>query len=202
VGGFDAVPQWQYQHEGWTIDFYPIPKSDAARGRGGVRPIGVLFEQGKFLTTRDAIRDAIVEKSGCYGGLDQPYVIAANVLSDHVDRTDAMEALFGSETIRYTIAAGVSQEPQEGRAHNGAWFGPAGIQNTRVSAALIFPNLSQSSICHTAPCLYHNPWATRPYDGELDRLNRAVPGNANTMDFSDGESVHSVFDLPEDWPGG
>jgi hypothetical protein len=198
-GEFDSIPRWEYQHDGWSIEFRPIPKSDATRGRGGVRPLGILFEQAKFLRTRDTIRDGVVEKAGCYGELDRPYVIAVNILSDHIDRTDEMESLFGSE--RYTIHGELHQAPQFDRAPNGAWFGPNGIQNTRVSAAFLFPSLSQSNIGWTAPRLYHNPWATRPYCGELDRLNRAVANDARHMTFLDGESLRSIFDLPENWPG-
>ena len=122
------------------------------------------------------------------------------MLSDHVDRIDVMEALFGFEQFRYNLGAS-PQQPEFGRAPNGAWFGPVGIQNTRVSAALIFPNLSQSSLCWTEPCIYHNPWAAYRYDGELNRLSRGIPRDAHHMDFEEGEPLRSIFDLPEDWPG-
>jgi len=111
-----------------------------------------------------------------------------------------MEALFGFEQFRYRLG-GLPQEPEFGRAPNGAWFGPRGIQNTRVSAVLVFPNLSQSSLCWTAPCIYHHPWAAHRYDGEINQLNRAIPRQAHQMDFQDGESLRSIFHLPEDWPG-
>jgi hypothetical protein len=25
--GFEALPRWRYEHDGWTIDFFPLPKS-------------------------------------------------------------------------------------------------------------------------------------------------------------------------------
>jgi hypothetical protein len=199
-GGFRALPHWQYQHDGWSIELFPLPKSDQNRGRGGIRPIGIQFEPMRLLQTREAIRDSVLEKAGRYGELGQPYVIAVNVLSAHLDRIDVMEALFGFEQFRYRPGA-LPQQPELGRAPNGAWFGPAGIQNTRVSAALVFPNLSQSSLCWTIPCIYHNPWAAHRYAGELDRLNGGVPRDAQYMDFQDGESLRSIFDLREDWPG-
>lgn len=200
-GGFPALPHWRYEHEGWTIDFFPLPKSDEARGRGDLRPIGIQFEPVRLFHTREAIRDAVLEKAGRYGEFNQPYIIAVNIISDHVDRTDVMEALFGFEAFRYGPGVPLNQQPEFGRAPNGAWFGPAGIQNTRVSAALIFPNLSQSSICWTVPCIYHNPWTTHRYHGELNRLNRGVPRDAQRMEFQDGETLRSIFELPEQWPG-
>ncbi len=199
-GGFPALPRWPYEHDGWDVEFFPLPKSDAARGRGGIRPIGIQFEPMRLLQTREAIRDSILDKAGRYGELGQPYIIAVNVLADHVDRIDVMEALFGFEQFRYGPGV-LPQQPEFGRAPNGAWFGPAGIQNTRVSAALVFPNLSQSSLCWTTPCIYHNPWAAHRYGGELDRLSRGVPRDAHHMDFHVGESLRSIFQLREDWPG-
>jgi hypothetical protein len=200
-GGLPALPHWQYEHDGWTIDFYPIPKSDEARHRAGLRPIGIQLEPVRLLETREALRDSLLEKSGRYGELGQPYIIAANVRSDHVDRIDAMDALFGFEEFRYRRSRALPQEPEFGRAANGFWFGPNGVQNTRVSAALVFPNLSQSNFCQTEACIYHNPWTTQPYRGELNCLNRAVPQDARRMEFHDGLSLRTIFALPENWPG-
>jgi hypothetical protein len=93
-GGFPALPRWPYEHDGWDVEFFPLPKSDAARGRGGIRPIGIQFEPMRLLQTREAIRDSILEKAGRYGELGQPYIIAVNVLADHVDRIDDCQRLF------------------------------------------------------------------------------------------------------------
>jgi hypothetical protein len=49
-------------------------------------------------------------------------------------------------------------------------------------------------------CLYDNPWAARPYQGELDRFCHAVV-NENKLEFHDGESLSTILGLPEEWPG-
>jgi hypothetical protein len=201
VRGIPGLPHWRYEHDGWRIDFFPIPKSDQARGMRGARPIGLQLEGGRFLETRASIRDAVLDKAGRYGELDEPYIVAVNVYSDHMDRIDAMDALFGFEQFRFRIDAGPPQEPQFGRARNGAWVGPAGIQNTRVSGVLIFNRLTPSGLCWAEPCLYLNPWGAKSYEGPLNCMPRAQAKNAQEMEFIDGESLQSIFNIPEDWPG-
>jgi len=44
LGGFAALPHWRYEHDGWAILFFPIPKSPEQRGKSGVRPIAVQFD--------------------------------------------------------------------------------------------------------------------------------------------------------------
>lgn len=200
-GGFPALPHWRYEHDGWTVDFFPIPKSDNARMNPGVRPLAVLFEGVSILETRRAIRKAVQEKAGRYGKLSLPYVIAVNVLSDHVDDTDAIEALFGDEQLIYRGGSALPQEPEFARAPNGAWYGPRGARNTRVSGVLIFEQLSESNISWVSASLYHNPWASRRYDGELNRLRRGVVGPKATMEYFEGETPASILGLPAGWPG-
>jgi len=189
VPGFEALPRWRYEHDGWTIDFFPLPKPESLQGQTDVRPIGLQFSGFELLHTKEAIRNAVQQKAGRYGELAFPYVIAVNVLSDFVDRTDEVEALFGDE-----------QWPGEPRVANGVWRGIAGPQNTRVSGVAVFERLEQSNLPRVVSCLYHNPWAARPYEGELDRLTHAVV-NENKLKFHDGESLGTILGLPEGWPG-
>ena len=201
-GGLKALPRWQYGNDGWLIEFFPIPKSPESRGKPGIRPVGLQFEGFKWLETRKIIRDAVLEKSGRYGDLGSPYVVAVNVVADHVDRTDALDALFGDEQIIFQVRSdtGRAGEAKSSRAPNGVWTSPTGPRYTRVSAALVCSRLRSSSIPHASICLYHNPWAARQYDGELNRLNRAVPIDEQ-IKFLDGESLSSIFLLSADWPG-
>jgi hypothetical protein len=140
------------------------------------------------LHTKETIRSAVQQKAG-YGELAFPYIVAVNVLSDFVDRTDEVEALFGDEQL-----------PGEPRVPNGVWRGIAGPQNTRISGVAIFERLEQSNLPRVISCLYHNPWAARPYQGELDRLPHAAVSN-NKLEFHDGDTLSAILGLPEGWPG-
>jgi hypothetical protein len=198
-GGIPALPHWSYEHDGWAIEFFPIPKSDRVRGKSGARPIGVQLEGGRFLSTKLAIREAISGKAGRYGRLPGPYFIAVNVLSDHVDEIDSTEALFGDEQLVYTTGLPLPQEPRLQRAANGIWRGPDGPRNTRVSGVLIFEQLTQSNIPRVTSRLYVNPWAAAPYSGPLDRLPLATVVD-NKMKYLEGQGLAMLFGLPNDWP--
>ena len=201
AGGFEALPHWSYDHEGWHIEFFPIPKSAKARGRRGLRPIGLQFGEVHWVDDRTAIRDAVIGKAGSYGHLELPYVIAVNALADRVDRIDVMEALFGKEHFIFRAHAAGSVGPEFERAPDGAWTSPGGPPNAGVSAALIAVQLLPSSVSRSSICLYHNPWATRPYEGELNRLHRATAVDGSRMDWHEGMSLADIFELPADWPG-
>jgi hypothetical protein len=131
----------------------------------------------------------VQQRAERYGELAFPYIVAVNVLSDFVDRTDEVEALFGDE-----------QFPGEPRIPNGVWRGIAGPQNTRVSGVAVFERLEQSNLPSVISLLYHNPWAARPYQGELDRLPHALVKN-NKLEFHDGETLSAILGLPGGWPG-
>ncbi len=198
-GGFRALPHWRYEHDGWKIDFFLIPKSEANRGKAGLQPIGIQFQGARILQTKVAIRNAVLAKAGRYGQLPGPYLIAVNVLSDHVDETDVIEALFGDEKFIYSIGMPPAQGPQIRRAANGAWYGP-NPRNTRVSGVIIFDQLSQSNIPWVMPCLYHNPWAAAPYTGPLDHLRRGEVVD-NKMEYRGGQPLGALLGLPTGWPG-
>ena len=74
--GLYALPTWNYENEGWYIKFRPIPKTSEARGKAGVRPLG-MFESGfQSVDHRTPLRATIEEKASAYGDLEYPFVIA------------------------------------------------------------------------------------------------------------------------------
>lgn len=197
--GLDALPHWPYEHEGWEIVFFPIPKSPNLRGKAGVRPIGVQSSGWHWLDTRLAIRDAVVTKASRYGDLDLPYVIAVNALGEHVDRIDIMEALFGREQLLIRDMPFAPNEPEMVRAPDGAWTSKSGPRYTRVSAVLIAAPVFPWNVPRAPICLYHNPWANKPCTGELTLLPQAIP-NGDRMEWEDGESLARIFGLSSGWP--
>jgi hypothetical protein len=190
--GFKAVPQWSYEHQGWIIDFFPIPKSPKMRGRFGVRPLGTWFPDVQIIQPHIPLREAVIEKAGRYGDLNLPYVIAVNALDDDVERINIMEALFGEERL-------VINQLRDARIPNGALISSLGPRYTRVSAVLVASPILPWNVPRAPICLYHNPWTKRPYNGALIRLPQAVP-QGDHMELHDGESLGKIFDLPEDWP--
>lgn len=200
AGGFEALPHWRFEHEGWQIDFFPMPKPPELRGRPGIRPIGLQFEGFRFLDRGAGIRDAIVDKAGNYGDLRLPYVVAVNAQPDHVDEADIMAALFGAEQIVFQVDPDGTGHDRFVRAPDGAWTSLNGPRYTRVSAVLVATQVSPSSLAWGSMCLYHNPWAVRSYEGRLNRLNTLITAQDGRVSRCNGLSLADVFQLPANWP--
>ncbi|GAH72403.1 unnamed protein product, partial [marine sediment metagenome] len=98
-----------------------------------------------------------------------------------VDDIDISNALFGEEqvTIIFHRNNVIGQKPN--RKPNGAWYGPNGPQNKRVSAALIAVNLYPWSIAKVTPILWHNPWASCPLATDTWPLPQLVSGENNKL---------------------
>ena len=198
AGGFNALPHWHYEQEGWRIVFYPIPKSLRYSGKDGVRPLGFLSQKLRWMDPIVPIRDAIVRKAGRYGDFDLPYVIAVNILGNHLDRIDIMEALFGKEQLWITRIHSRSIKT-ETREPDGVWISKAGPRYRRVSAVLITDTLRSYNVSNASLWLCHNPWATEPYTSVLTRLPQAfLKGDWRRWDcmrWLDGKSLTEIFGL-------
>lgn len=198
-GGLDALPHWHYEHEGWKMDFFPIPKSPDARGKPGVRPLGMQFYEPVWMDSRIAIRDAIGRKAGRYGDLDLPYVVAVNALVEGVDEIDIADALFGKEKFIVSFAQSGPSRVEMTRVPDGVWGSQSSPRYRRITAVLVTAPLLPWNVPRASICLYHNPWAERPYSSELTRLLQAVL-EAGRVKRVGGESLAVVLGLPSGWP--
>ncbi len=47
VHGFSGLPKWPYEHDGWRMTFFPIPKvPEQDEEDGSLRPLGMFFSRG------------------------------------------------------------------------------------------------------------------------------------------------------------
>ena len=170
----DSLPHWPYEHDGWKIQFFPIAKSENLRGKPGVRPVGMRIpEQGWIDTSRQSLQSTLEEKAKKYGEHHHPYVIAVNMLTDFADDDVVLEALFGSD-VTTLIPTGDGFVERPSRAPDGLWRAKSGPRWTRVSGVLVFFGAMPWSLQRTPVRLYINPWAEKPYAGELARFERYV----------------------------
>jgi hypothetical protein len=198
--GLKGVPKWYFEHEGWEIIFYPIPKDEKSKGQQGVRPIGVFF-QGFFQANPvEAIRSSILSKAKAYGKLNLPYVIAVNSLERHIDNAEIMDALFGQSKFTVSKLKDGGVKTKEERSLDGVWTSNSGPRNTQVSAVLMFLRVTPWDIARCNVRLWHNPYASIPYISALTRLPQAVSNDQQKMDLVNGESLSSILSLPIDWP--
>lgn len=196
-GGPDTRPCWSYEHSGWKITFRPIPKKPEVRDRPTLRPIGMVSGIWQLQDHRTPLRDALVNKAARYGITDLPFIVAVNAM-ETIDDIDIMEALFGREQWHVSISD-TDVPPVVSRVPDGLWTGTGGPRNINVSAVLLCKRLVPWSICQFKPRLYHNPWATIPYDGVMTQLPQSVPQNGRMISV-DGRSICSIFGFEDQWP--
>jgi hypothetical protein len=197
--GIEGLPKLNYLFEGWVIEFFPIPKGDKYRGKKGARPIGIQSFAARWIATNEVIKGAVKKKASRYGILNKPFVIAINSVSLSTSNSDILSALFGTEEYIYDLHAPIEQDPEVRRKPDGAWYGPKGPQNQRVSCIAIVSNLVPWSIAIKDIHLYHHPWATYPLNNSLGVLSNWKPFN-NQMKFYSGLHPNFIFKLPPSWP--
>lgn len=179
--------------------FIPNAKSSAARGRTGIRPIGMQLTGIELTKTKEAIQKAIGKKDSRYGVLDRPYIIAVNVLSPFVDQEDILDAHFGSEQVTFPLDMPDDQSLFFSQARDGMWFRPSGPKNTHVSDVLIVKNLTAWTIGHSDVTLYHNSCAQYRNAGAMTTLSQALPENGKII-FKNGVHLRDLLGLEMNWP--
>ena len=191
----DLTPRWTFTNDSVLIEIAVIPVSASHRGHPAHRPIGVYPMEASWGGPERSMRKALQRKSGKYGQLASPYVIALNVTkSFNPDRIAEMNALFGDEQFLFGPK---SAPPQVERKRNGFWIGPQGIQNTRVSAVLIC-SVHPSNVHNAPACLYHNPWSKHPLRGSFSRLPSAAI-DENGITWHRGVSFGELLGLEAGW---
>jgi hypothetical protein len=201
------TPTLIWEESGWCIKFLPYPKSPAARGKPGGRTIGMHapVTRWQFLNDARPIRRAVAGKATAYGQLDLPFIVAveANPIGS-LDDIDVMNALFGREQI--TLIRDQSGDVTSAvptRAPDGAWVGPRGAQNTRVSGVLVAANVSPWRVREVVPTLWHHPAPKRPITvGRTPWRHVAVDRATGTTSFEPPLiEPTGFFDLDPGWPG-
>jgi hypothetical protein len=201
-GGRRALPHWYWEHEGWRITFFPIPKKPEARGKPDARPVGFIMLGARWGTPPVGIKKSIQDKASKYGELDLPYVIAINVIDEFgAHESDISDALFGKEQLVVITQGNKVVEEQLRREPNGVWYGPEGPQNQRVSAALITVNLTPWTIAIATPSLWHNPWANRSLTSDIWSLPQLIPDSKNNrLVKHEGKNSRQLLGLYSNWP--
>jgi hypothetical protein len=201
-GGLEALPSVTLNHDGWSVTFTAVPKSPELRGKPGVRPLGYWTFGSIGCLEQECIKKAIKSKATRYGSLGLPYLIAINVVGAFgPDNIAVANALFGDEGIRvYRYPKnGLKEEPF--RAPNGAFIGRKGPVNSRVSGVIICDNLLWGNISTNNPALWHNPYASFPFDPAQWPLPQMKPNREkNVMELDSGKNARDIFGLSDVWP--
>ncbi|RKT69535.1 hypothetical protein DFJ66_2768 [Saccharothrix variisporea] len=197
-------PDLSYEADGWRIQFHAIPKSPAARGKAGVRPLGI-FGGGQAFTVQDeeGIKNALSDKGSAYGPLSAPYVVAVASSSITTDDHDVKNALYGTEALQIGTGPGGETDPDAlVRRPDGYWYKGDHWDHRHVSAVLIVKQLHPAFVGTHQHTIWEHPdpeWPVPP----LPIWRRATVDAHGAMHFADPVRTPTEwFDLTDPWPIG
>jgi hypothetical protein len=198
-----ALPHWLYEHDGWEITFWAVPRSPKTRGKTDGTLISATISSMVEVTTREAMKNAVTKKASRYKDIDLPFVVVVNVL-DNFDDIDVMDALFGQEACQYEIGDLMKGhlEPNPIRMPSGAWISKGGPINTRISAVLFMQHASPWNLDNARALLVHHPLPKYRYNGVLTALPQKVPQEDGTITDVPGKSLHEILGIERGWLGG
>jgi len=197
AGGLDSLPTWKYKDDNVSLEIEPVPKSPAARGKPGLRAIGMYPMRSRWGGTDKAVRSKLLDKAGKYGRLDHPYIIAINSISEWgTERGEVLESLFGSERL----VVRPNEEVRADRAADGLFIGPAGPRNTRVSGVLVATAYAWA-LPQSRFELFHHPWAAKPLPRDALPLPQVLR-EGELLREQPGEAIHRILGIPDEWPNG
>lgn len=176
-GGYQDVPVWQFNHEEWSILFRPVPKSPEARGRSGLRPLGLYFSGFKLIDRTPALREAVSAKAHKYGEIPYPFVVAIDAL-EPLDYDDVAAAFLK-------------------RGHDGVWTNRKESSRRRVSAALVASGLRPWSLGETKCGVFHNPWATSAIAFGFSKISQYILHDDRLM-VIEGQTLPELLGVS--WP--
>ncbi|MBI4499854.1 MAG: hypothetical protein HY700_01715 [Gemmatimonadetes bacterium] len=191
----ETLPKWVLEDQRVRLVIRPIPKN-AARGKPGVRSIGIYPVAGGLVRDQESIRDRLAEKAKKFGPAEVPVVLAINTQTKWgADRDDVIGALFGSEQVVIDVD---TREGRPSRARDGFFMGSTGPINTRISAVLV-TSVQPWSVSRSRIAVFLNPWAKKELpDGVLPfDFSRVVDGH---LRVAAGRSPGEVLGLPASWP--
>lgn len=166
----DDLPGFPYEDAGWKIDFRAIPKSPEARGRKGVRPLGIFGGGGGRVQDEEGIRGALADKGSAYRSLDAPFVVAIASGSISLKDYDVRNALYGTES---TVMA---------RNPDGYWYGGNRWDHRGVSGVLVVKSLHPAFVGKQQHTIWEHPDPEHAVDAFL-MWRRAVVGADGGMTF-------------------
>jgi hypothetical protein len=191
------VPTFVRSLNGLTIHIRPHPRQNT-RGNSEARAIGARSLAPLVVKPQLAISNSVSRKATRYGALDLPFVVAVNALSDYADEESAFDALFGNPAFQITTTR-YGHTEREIRQPDGAWHGPSGPINTRVTAVLSTEQLTMWSLATRKLRTFLNPWAQSSLPAISwpgDRVKIA----GDRILREDGTTLRSQLSLSETWP--
>ncbi|GGM66498.1 hypothetical protein GCM10011608_59680 [Micromonospora sonchi] len=207
-GRRDDLPSHLYEEQtegddvGWIIEFWAIPKSSEARGREGVRPLGIFGGNAARVNDEVGILGALSDKGAAYGPLGAPFIVAVASSSMSLDDHDVYNALYGTEMLQITTAPDGTESHAVVREANGYWYAGDNWDHRRVSAVLVVKQLHPAFVGNQQHTIWEHPDPEHAVEA-LPMWRRAILGADSQMEFIDSPRAQTDwFGLGNPWPKG
>ena len=186
--GHDAYPTRTWRHEAWALTMRAVPISRTNRGTSEGLVASRSGGSG-WVDRTGPLRNALKKKSGHYGELNLPLIIAVNVTSGFLSRMDEVHALYGDHVRLAGHAATIAtvSGPWGGFLHEGGR-----PRRKQVSGAWVFQGLNVYNRHVAKDTLYVHPWGERPMPASLMELTTANLAG-NTIRWTEPRCLGSVF---------
>lgn len=199
----EDLPALVYEDADWFIEFHALAKTTAARGREGVRPLGMISRgQEAPISDEKGIRNALSDKGSAYGDLGAPFVIAVASNSLTIRDYDILNALYGTDVLRIPIGPNGAQGTALARQADGFWYAGDHWDHRGVSAVLLVRQQHPASVGTRQHTLWEHPDPEVGVEA-LPIWQRAFVDAAGHLEFEAPQrSQAEWFDLGDPWPVG
>lgn len=201
----ESGPSYQWEHNGWSVTFKPIPLKPEARGRRpNSRAIGVYGHTPVgWIDDAPAIRKALSGKQHEYGNLDAPFMIAVGTYIHDRDRWHTTNAMYGAVAIQWGEGPDGEIVSRQTRQRDGYFGVPPDWQHRHVSGVLLVNQLMPYHVQRAEVTLWRHPdpMFQLPEDVGLPAHVLAIDRN-ELKETPPPNTAADFFGLPDPWPPG
>lgn len=200
--GREHHPGYVHEDAGWRIDFRAIAKSPGARGREGVRPLGIFGGgEAHWVQDEETIRGALIDKGSAYGALGAPFVVAVASNSVSSDDDAILNVLYGREVVEFRTYPDGTEGTAMVRKPDGYWYRGDHWDHRGVSAVLLVRNLHPAFVSEQQHTIWEHPDPEFAVD-ELPIWRRSVVEDGGMAFIDPQRSQAEWFGISGAWPVG
>ena len=201
--GAESMPVETFAASDGEIELRLLPRpGEESTVPSHPRSIGVGPITAEYLSDDRSLRNTLKNNARHYRERDLPFAIGVNVWLDHgsVDEIDVLQALIGTEAVKYKFSGLKEIETVLSREPDGLWTGPQGLRNRHVGAVMIAPNLLPWTAHTTRPTAYVNPLASPRFDKSILDIDTVTwDPHSGKIQRSVGKSPREILGLALDW---
>ena len=196
-------PSRAFRFADWRVTLTALPIPRVHRGDGPKLLMGPAVSYWGA-TTVSSLRKQISKKSSQCRDVRHSLIVAVLSRKAYARPQLVDQALFGSESMRYTLDDHLNDAQFAAVVRNtdGFWHPGPPTRGARVSAVLFSEQLYPAHVAGRLPSLWINPWATTPVPKGLPFEKRTATDSGQVLLQSEATvEANEVLGQPAGWPG-